>query len=53
MYHHTTILIDKKLLTKLKDYAYTERITQTEAINRALRSFLADKKELLHKEVIR
>ncbi|MBQ8913907.1 MAG: hypothetical protein IJ054_07690 [Lachnospiraceae bacterium] len=43
MKKHTTLIIDESLLDKLKDYAYTERISQTEALKRALTEFLKDK----------
>lgn len=46
-YKHTTIVIREDLLNKLKDYAYTMRIKQQEAVNAALEQFLADKKDLL------
>ena len=39
----TTIWMDEELLDKLRDYAYTERISIKAAINRALREFLKDK----------
>lgn len=44
---HITLVIDIGLLEKLKDYAYTERITQTEALHRALKDYLKDKDNLL------
>lgn len=47
MKKHTTLVIDEELLDKLKDYAYTERISQTEALTRALAEFLEDKHNLL------
>ena len=45
-----TFIIRKDLLTKIRDYAYTERIGISEAVNKALEMFLADKKDLLHRE---
>ncbi len=51
MKKHTTLVIEISLLNKLKDYAYTERISQTEALTRALSEFLSDKDNLIpHKE---
>lgn len=47
MKKHVTLIIDESLLNKLKDYAYTERISQTEALKRALTDFLKDKNNLL------
>jgi len=44
-----TFIFDKEQLEKLRDYAYTERITLTEAMRRALAGFLEDKTELLHR----
>lgn len=45
-----TFIIKEELLTKIRDYAYTERIGISEAVNKALEMFLADKKDLLHRE---
>jgi Holliday junction resolvasome RuvABC ATP-dependent DNA helicase subunit len=44
-----TLRVRPELLKKLRDYAYTERITLTEATNKALEDFLLDKKGLLEK----
>jgi len=46
-YTRMTFIVRKDLLEKLRDYAYTERIDQKEAINRALEHFLKNKKDLL------
>jgi len=45
-----TFIIRNDLLTKIRDYAYTERIGISEAVNKALELFLADKTNLLHRE---
>lgn len=39
----TTVWLDKDLMEKVRDYAYTERITVKEAISRALVIFLEGK----------
>ena len=44
----TTVWMDEELLEKIKDYAYTERISIKAAISKALTEFLKDKK-LLHR----
>ena len=46
-YTRMTFIVRKDLLEKLRDYAYTERIDQKEAINQALEHFLKNKKDLL------
>ena len=46
---NATFKIEDMLLKKLRDYAYTERITITEAVNRALRLYLSDKTGLMEK----
>lgn len=42
-----TFIVKVSLLEKLKDYAYTERLTVKEALDQALEQFLADKNDLL------
>ena len=42
-----TFILRCDQLEKLKDYAYTERITLKEAVEAALDQFLADKTDLL------
>lgn len=44
-----SVNLEPELNTKLRDYAYTERIAISELVNRLLKEFLADKKDLLHK----
>lgn len=44
-----TLRVEPDTLNKLRDYAYTERITLTKAVNNALSEFLFDKKGLLKK----
>lgn len=39
----TTVWLDKDLMEKVRDYAYTERITVKMAISRALALYLEDK----------
>lgn len=39
----TTVWLDRDLMEKVRDYAYTERITVKEAISRALVIFLEGK----------
>lgn len=46
-----TFIVRCELLEKLKDYAYTERVTLKDALNTALEQFLEDKTDLLpHKK---
>lgn len=46
-----TFIVKCDLLDKLKDYAYTERITLKSALNTALEEFLQNKTDLLpHKK---
>lgn len=42
-----TFIVRKGYLEKLKDYAYTERLTLKEALDKALGAFLDDKNDLL------
>lgn len=42
-----TFIVRTEVLDKLKDYAYTERLTLKEAVDTALTSFLSDKNDLL------
>lgn len=42
-----TFIVKVSQLEKLKDYAYTERLTLKEALEAALDQFLADKDDLL------
>lgn len=42
-----TFVVRKGHLEKLKDYAYTERLTLKEALDKALGAFLDDKNDLL------
>lgn len=42
-----TFIVKVEQLEKLKDYAYTERVTLKEALEAALEQFLADKTDLL------
>lgn len=42
-----TFIVRKGHLEKLKDYAYTERLTLKEALDKALGAFLDDKNDLL------
>lgn len=44
-----TVNLEPELNAKLRDYVYTERIAISELVNRLLKEFLADKKDLLHK----
>ncbi len=44
-----TFIIKAELLEKIKDYAYTERISISAAVNMALAQFLKDKTGLLHR----
>lgn len=44
----TTIWLEEELLEKVRDYAYTERISVKQTIHRALEEFLKGK-ELLHR----
>ena len=39
----TTVWLDRDLMEKVRDYAYTERITVKMAISRALALYLEDK----------
>lgn len=42
-----TFIVRRDLLDKLKDYAYTERVTMKEALENALHNFSKDKEGLL------
>ena len=44
----TTVWLEEELLEKVRDYAYTERISVKQTIHRALEEFLKGK-ELLHR----
>ncbi len=44
----TTVWLEEELLEKVRDYAYTERISVKQTIHRALKEFLKGK-ELLHR----
>ncbi|MBP3901631.1 MAG: hypothetical protein J6D53_09330 [Blautia sp.] len=44
-----TLHMSPELAEKLRNYAYTERITIKEAVNRALEWYLKDKNNLLKK----
>lgn len=46
-YQRMTFIIRKDLLDKLRDYCYTERISQKEGLERALVAYLEDKDELV------
>ena len=46
-YQRMTFIIRKDLLDKLRDYCYTERISQKEGLERALVSFLDGKEDLV------
>ena len=43
----STIIVRTELMDKMKDYAYTERITIKEAVDMAFSEFLKDKTDLL------
>jgi hypothetical protein len=43
-----TFICRTELLEKLKDYAYTERLSLKDALDMALSEFLEDKTGLLH-----
>lgn len=45
-YTRATFIVREDLLKKLKDYAWTERMTIKEAINKMLDEYLEDKKIL-------
>ncbi len=45
-YQRMTFIIRKDLLDKLRDYCYTERLSQKEGLERALVSFLENKEDL-------
>lgn len=49
----STFILREDLLDKLKNYAYTERITLKEALEEALEDFLADKKGLIDRNAPR
>ena len=49
MKKRATFIIDKETLTKLKDYAYTERQGISEVVQKVLTDFLKDKTGLIHK----
>ncbi len=44
-----TVIVREDLLDKFKDYAYTERLTYKEALEKILSEFLADKEVLKRK----
>lgn len=44
----TTVWLEEELLEKVRDYAYTERISVKQTIHRALKEFLKGK-ELFHR----
>lgn len=46
-YQRMTFIIRKDLLDKLRDYCYTERMSQKEGLERALEAFLEDKDDLV------
>lgn len=46
-YQRMTFIIRKDLLDKLRDYCYTERLSQKEGLEQALVSFLEDKGDLV------
>ena len=46
-YQRMTFIIRRDLMDKIRDYCYTERISQKEGLERALVSFLEDKKDLV------
>ncbi len=39
----TTVWLEESLMERLRDYAYTERISIREAITRAIEAYLKDK----------
>ncbi len=39
----TTVWLEESLIERLRDYAYTERISIREAITRAIEAYLKDK----------
>ena len=46
-YQRMTFIVRKDLLSKLRDYCYTERVSQKEALEDALVAFLEGKEELV------
>ena len=46
-YQRMTFIVRKDILDKLRDYCYTERISQKEGLERALSVFLEDKDDLV------
>ena len=46
-YQRMTFIVKKDLLDKLRDYCFTERISQKDALEIILGEFLEDKSELL------
>lgn len=46
-YTRATFIVRRDLLDKMKDYAYTERLSLKEVVNTALNDFLKDKSDLL------
>lgn len=46
-YQRMTFIIKRDILDKLRDYCYTERVSQKEGLERALVAFLGDKEELV------
>lgn len=46
-YTRATFIVRRDLLEKMKDYAYTERLSLKDVVNTALDDFLRDKDNLL------
>lgn len=46
-YQRMTFIVRKDLLDKLRDYCYTERISQKDGLEKALSEFLDDKEDLV------
>ena len=46
-YQRMTFIVRKDLLDKLRDYCYTERISQKDGLEKALSEFLDNKKNLV------
>lgn len=46
-YQRMTFIVRKDLLGKLRDYCYTERLSQKDGLERALVAFLEDKEDLV------
>lgn len=43
----TTVWLEDETMERLRNYAYTERITVKQAVESAIRAFLEDKHDLL------